>query len=160
MPEQEFRQLVARSLGIGFVLAPFGLENKGRNHYTARQRINELGIDTSHFNNKRQVRPSVPPIPLEKILTVGFRYSVFKLKARLIKAGLLQNICAGCGLLPHWNGSPLSLQLDHINGDNLDNRIENLRILCPNCHSQQVTFAGKQRRKDFGARSLVNGCLS
>lgn len=55
--------------------------------------------------------------------------------------------CACCGNTGEWNGRPLVLQLDHINGDNCDNRLENLRFLCPNCHSQTDTFAGRNCKK-------------
>jgi hypothetical protein len=65
------------------------------------------------------------------------------LKKRLIRAGLLVNCCSVCGLRPEWQGQLLVMILDHINGDRSDNRIENLRLLCPNCNSQQPTFAGK-----------------
>lgn len=70
-----------------------------------------------------------------------------RLKIRLLREGLLASKCyeEDCGLT-EWKGKPLSLQLDHVNGDKLDHRIENLRLLCPNCHSQTDTFAGKNRR--------------
>lgn len=90
------------------------------------------------FNNRRV-------IPLENILVVGSNYNRGQLKKRLIEAGLLDNKCSECGSLPEWNGKFLSLQLDHINGVFNDNRFENLRLLCPNCHSQTPTFAGKNR---------------
>lgn len=67
------------------------------------------------------------------------------LKARLLKEGLLINRCSACGSPPLWQGKPLVLILDHVNGDRADNRIDNLRLLCPNCNSQQATFAGKNK---------------
>jgi Zn finger protein HypA/HybF involved in hydrogenase expression len=67
------------------------------------------------------------------------------LKRRLIKEGLLVNRCSECDSLPEWRGKPLTMVLDHRNGDNTDNRLENLRLLCPNCNSQQATFAGRNR---------------
>ncbi len=69
-----------------------------------------------------------------------------RLKIRLISAGLLKNKCAKCGSPPEWQGNPLVLVLDHINGVNNDNRLENLRLLCPNCNSQTATFAGRNRK--------------
>lgn len=74
------------------------------------------------------------------------------LKNRLIKEGLIKNVCNDCGLSSSWNGKPLVLQLEHINGKNNDNRFENLCLLCPNCHSQTTTFAGKncvKRAKNY-----------
>lgn len=70
----------------------------------------------------------------------------FNLKKRILRLSLLKYECSECSLPPKWNGKVLSLQLDHINGVNNDNRIENLRFLCPNCHSQTETFAHKNRK--------------
>lgn len=67
-------------------------------------------------------------------------------KSRMIKLGI-SDICNECGMLPVWNERPLTLQVDHINGDRWDNRLENLRILCPNCHAQTKTYANTGRRK-------------
>ena len=88
-------------------------------------------------------------IPLSEILVENSTYTnIARLKVRLLREGLLAAKCYGedCGLT-EWKGKPISLQLDHINGDKLDHRIENLRLLCPNCHSQTDSFAGKNKRK-------------
>jgi len=76
------------------------------------------------------------------MLTAGRRRGRWNLKRRLISAGLKDNRCEGCGLT-EWRDRPLSLALHHINGDGRDNRLENLRLLCPNCHSQTDNFAGR-----------------
>ena len=68
------------------------------------------------------------------------------LKNRLLEAGILQNRCEECGLT-EWRGKRLSIQIDHVNGVRDDNRLENLRMLCPNCHSQTETFASRNRGK-------------
>lgn len=68
------------------------------------------------------------------------------LKRRLINEKKLNYKCALCGNTGGWNNKKLVLQLDHINGDHKDNRIENLRLLCPNCHSQTETFCTRQLR--------------
>ncbi len=81
-------------------------------------------------------------IPLEELLVVGRKTSRGHLKRRLIEAGLKQNCCERCGLT-EWNGEPLSMQLHHKNGDGLDNRLENLELLCPNCHSLTDTYGGR-----------------
>lgn len=94
------------------------------------------GITKLHNGNK---------IPLDEILEgLHPNYQSNKLKKRLIAKGILEDICSKCSLI-EWNGRPITLELDHINGDNKDNRLENLRILCPNCHSQTPTFRNKCR---------------
>jgi len=69
------------------------------------------------------------------------------LRELLIKEELLENKCSECGLYPEWNNKPLTLQLDHIDGIKLNNKIENLRILCPNCHTQTLTYGGRNMKK-------------
>ena len=83
--------------------------------------------------------------PLEEILVKDSKYTNMTcLKQRALRAKLIDYKCAICGI-NEWLGKKIILQLDHINGDNRDNRIENLRLLCPNCHSQTETYCGKNR---------------
>ena|SRR5271154_6721323 len=93
-------------------------------------------------------------IPLEDILVIGSDYDRGNLKKRLIENNLLKNECYVCGMGPEWNGKPLSLQIDHINGVSNDNRLENLRMLCPNCHSQTETYAGKRFKRNKIKKSV------
>ena len=69
------------------------------------------------------------------------------MRKRLLEQGLLKEVCGICGIGKVWNGKPLTLQLDHIDGNNDNNTLENVRLLCPNCHSQTHTFAGKNKSR-------------
>jgi len=84
--------------------------------------------------NKRQ---------LSEVMVENSSYGRGHLKSRLIKEGILKEICAECGQAAVWKGRRLVLVIDHINGVNNDHRLDNLRLLCPNCNSQTDTFAGK-----------------
>lgn len=71
-------------------------------------------------------------------------YQTLKLKNRLLKEKILEDVCSICGI-DEWQGKKISLQLDHIDGDNHNHRLENLRLVCPNCHSQTDTYCGKNK---------------
>ncbi len=89
----------------------------------------------------------MPVLPLEQVLRVGSRYQSFKLKKRLFLQGLKQPVCELCNWAQVAPDGRIPVELDHINGDHSDNRLENLRILCPNCHSLQPTHRGLNKGK-------------
>jgi len=108
-----------------------------------KQRLTEDQIDISHFGNKNIFKKK----SLSEILVKGSLYSRTDLKRRIIEEGLIKYVCSGCGNKGEWQGQRLSLQIEHKNGDPIDNRIENLEFLCPNCHSQTSTYCGKSEPK-------------
>jgi DNA-binding CsgD family transcriptional regulator len=85
--------------------------------------------------------------PLDQILVIGRRRSRYHLKKRLLEVGLKKNRCEVCGLT-EWRGEPVSLELHHMNGDALDNRLESLQLLCPNCHAQTETFGRRNAKRN------------
>jgi DNA-binding CsgD family transcriptional regulator len=89
--------------------------------------------------------PRPARMPIEELLQSGVRRSRNHVKLRLLNAGLIANHCARCGI-DEWRGRPLALALHHVNGHRDDNCIENLELLCPNCHSQTENFAGRNGR--------------
>jgi HNH endonuclease. len=150
--KEELSLIVKESSSLSQILKHFGLETSSGHYTSLKNCLNHHQIDYSHISlglssNKNRVFSwlRTEPISLDKVLVQHSKYNRVQLKNRLLKEGLLTNICYDCGIGPLWNNKPLSLQLDHINGIADDHRLNNLRILCPNCHSQTATFAGKKR---------------
>ena len=139
----EFLDLVRRSNSYKSILGEFGVVVSGGSVKILKDRILKLGIDISHFERK-------PARVLSNNDVFCINSSVDRgiLKRIVIRNGLLQNRCSICGLEKEWQGRPIVMIIDHINGVNNDNRIENLRMVCQNCNSQLETFAGKNVRKE------------
>lgn len=147
----EFALIVKTNNSFTDVLRSLGLKNHGGNCSNLRERIKEEEINVDHIilnrYEKQRHRFGKEKIPLEDVLIEKSTYSRGNLKLRLIEMGLLEYTCSLCDQLPIWKGERLVLVLDHINGINDDNRLNNLRFLCPNCNSQTKTFAGRNRPK-------------
>ena len=137
------------------ILKKLGLVEAGGNYEQIKKYINEFGIDISHFRgkgwNKGLKGIGKPRVSLEKILTKGNSFQSFKLKKRLFNQNIKRQECEECGWAQKRVDGSIPLELDHINGDRHDNRLENLRILCPNCHSLKMTHRGKNIKKKIRA---------
>lgn len=107
-------------------------------------------IELNCYNTNQSgvgMKKLMPKIPLREIIYENKhpQYQTYKLKLRLIEEGILKNVCKCCGLENNWNGKKIELELDHIDGDSKNHNLKNLRLLCPNCHSQTETFRSKNR---------------
>ncbi len=150
--DDQLREAVPASITMAEVLSMLGLSPTGAgNRVTVRKKIEDLGLDTSHWKGQSWVghRDFFPgKMSLEDILVEGSRYSTSCLLKRLVKEGLKERRCEWC-LLSEWRELPISLEIDHINGVSNDHRIENLRVLCSNCHAQTPTWRGRNNRKSI-----------
>lgn len=152
--DENFIEAIKNSFSIAEALRKIGMSNFGSAYIFFKKRAQELNIDTSHFIGRghRQGKTFVSNkrVPLVQILIKDSNKPLrTAYKRRLIEEGLLEEKCIICSLEPVWCKKKLVLQIDHINGDCLDHRIENLRLLCPNCHSQTDTFC-------FGSSTLLS----
>ena len=145
--EQFIRELVATSVSQSDVLRKLNLV-PASNAVTLRKYIKRYNIDISHFTpyTARTVN-GTSKLSLDEILVENStRVDRYGLKKRLVQEGILSYECDLCGNEGLWNGKPLTLQLEHRNGINNDHRRENLCFLCPNCHTQTSTFAGRNKQ--------------
>ena len=136
LTNEQFIEAVKNSISISETLKALNIRTTNYRlfHSTAK----ELNVSTIHFLGQKHMKGKtndVRKIKLSEILIKNSTYGSHKLKLRLIKEGVFKNQCSICNILL-WQGKQLSLHLDHINGIHIDNTITNIRLLCPNCHSQ------------------------
>jgi hypothetical protein len=147
-PPEALAAAVAASESVAGVLRALGIKPAGGSHFYISRRIREAGLDTSHFLGQGHQRGKPGrKRPADELLVVlppgSIRTNAPRLRRAMLESGV-EHICAECGLGPEWRGAPMTLAVDHVNGEWLDNRLSNLRFLCPNCHAQTSTWC---RRK-------------
>ena len=143
--KEELEKAVKDSLSLAQVCKKLNIIPAGGNYKTLNFKIEDWKIDKSHFTGKawnigKRFKKFGKEYSLNEILTKNSPYTnSHKLKLRLFKEELKEEKCERCKNT-RWLDIKIPLELDHINGDNRDNRIENLRILCPNCHALTPTY--------------------
>jgi hypothetical protein len=155
--DTDFERMIAKSTCATRVSILCGYHKQNSIHLQIMNRIKSLNLDISHWKTTYST---------EKLLVKNSPMSQTSIKRRLIKEGILKYECSGCSEGDLWrtredgvllyNEIPVNLQLDHVNGDNRDNRTENLRYLCGTCHSQTDTFCGKNTKKARKSKKWVH----
>jgi hypothetical protein len=146
--EENLRKAIKQSTSMRQVLLKLGVAPYGGNYDVLRKAIQFFELDASHFSgqawNKGKKLP--PKYSLQKYLRNEVSIQSYKLKNRLLLAGIFNYQCSNC-FNSSWLDRPIPLELDHINGNSRDNRLINLRLLCPNCHALTPTYRKRKRSK-------------
>jgi 5-methylcytosine-specific restriction endonuclease McrA len=147
--DEQLRRAVESATTLCQAIGALGIVPRGANYALVKRRIAELALSTDHLRNARPTpfKDRAPRRPLEALLVEGTSVTTSDIRSRLIRAGMKSANCQICGWCERKANGTIPLELDHINGDRTDNRLENLRILCPNCHSHQPTHRALNARK-------------
>lgn len=149
---EQLKEAIESSLSWSQVITKLGLKAGGGTYEHLKKVASDQDYSFDHFTGKgwntgsRFRRFNTNRRELSEYLKKdGVPINSNRLRKRLLKEGFKEEKCESCGLR-EWQGEKIPLELDHINGDNKDNRLENLRILCPNCHAQTDTYCGKNKK--------------
>ena len=156
-------ELCKSSYSYAEVLRKAGRKQGGGSQATLRKKIEEFGIDISHFTgqrwqdspNQQDNHPSKELYTLEQVFVQNSPVTQKVLRGYIERHKLLEYKCQTCGCDGHWQNGIIALEIDHINGENTDNRIENLRDLCPNCHALTETYRGRNKALKFECRDYT-----
>lgn len=143
--DEQLIEAVKVSNSVSDILTFLGLKPAGGNYKTIKESLIKNNISTAHFTRKGNGWSKGMKFPVRKldhILVFGKRCSTHSLKLRLIKAGIKERRCEHCKL-DTWLGNPIPIELHHIDGDYYNNLIENIELICPNCHALTDNYRGK-----------------
>lgn len=153
--KEALARVIAESYSYNQALRRLGIRPAGGNHRTIKKYTALWGISTAHFKPSQSNGLRRQKLPLRSILVEGSTYHRGHLKRRLLAEGLKLPRCELCGQGEMWRGRAMALVLDHINGVPDDHRLENLRIVCPNCAATLDTHCGRKNR----AQPVSRPCL-
>jgi hypothetical protein len=148
----EVKRVISECFSLSQVFKKMNRAGSGESYKVFKKAIERYNIDISHFDKNKNKIKNFTKINIDEILMKNSTYDTTSLKERLYKEGLKDRECEMCGQDEEWNGKKMSLILDHINGIRNDHRIENLRILCPNCNSTLDTHCKgntKHKKKKY-----------
>lgn len=145
--KEKVESVVKNNYCYSDVLRELGVSVRGRNSDTLKKKIEEYNLDISHFTFVSKNKGISQKTPVEQYLVKGSNIKTYKLKLKLLNSGLKENKCEICGCV-EWNGKPIICQLHHIDGDETNNELSNLQMLCPNCHSQTENYCGQANKKE------------
>jgi hypothetical protein len=153
--EEQAREAIASSYSWAESLRKLGLCPSGGAWRVLKKYADLWSISTEHFDPSRCIEGNLrlPARPLDEVLVENSTYSRQHVKRRLFKEGLKEPVCEMCGQDEMWHGRPMGMILDHINGVRDDHRLENLRIVCPNCAATLDTHCGRKNRVEKAKRS-------
>lgn len=142
--EEELIEAVKESTSLRQVLIKLNVKAAGGNYEVLKKAIKYLELDTSHFTGQlwNKGKTIGPKVPIEEYLSNKRSITSHKLRQRLISEKIFPAQCNYCKNT-EWNSLPIPLELEHINGNHQDNSLDNLELLCPNCHAQTATYRGK-----------------
>lgn len=153
--DEKIKECIGKVSTIRELLVSLDVKPVGGNYKVVQDKIKKMGMTISDIFGSAKKRSSWSKgkilgengrgFSLEKIMVEDFYYPSFSLKKRLLKTGVFKEECSNCKLT-QWLEAKIPLELDHINGNNRDNRLNNLRLLCPNCHALTETYRGKNKR--------------
>lgn len=152
--KKELEKMVKESTSMRELQRKLGYKSIGSNYETIQKVLDEYNISTKHFTG---VAKGATKRNEENVFVKDSTANQAVLRRWYLKGQYSEYKCAICGLPAQWQGKPLTLTLDHINGDNHDDRLENLRWICPNCDRQTETFAGKN--VEHKKEKHINYCI-
>ena len=149
--ELEFKKIVLESFSKSEVIRKMGLKPQGANYRAFDILVKRWNVNISHFTGQGHLKNKThnwsKKIPLEEIMVRDSLYTNSNLlRKRLLKEGVFEHKCNKCKNTK-WNGESIPLELEHRNGVSNDHRLENIELLCPNCHAQTDTYRGKNINK-------------
>ena len=137
---ERIKEVIPQCINFTEVLEMLSIPRQGNNSNTLKRLLDENNIDYSHFTGRARVYNNTST-SISEYLSNRVKITSGKLRIKLLAEGLKENKCEICGITK-WLGNPIVCQLHHIDGNNQNNNLENLQILCPNCHSQTENYCG------------------